>query len=64
VSQIIDICLLYLFVTLTLKLYNKSIFKSLKIAFYVFAFFAKFLVINFSNKSIIRCKIKFYTEVT
>ena len=51
--QIIDISWLYLFITLTLKLYNKSILESIETDFYVFTFFAKFLVINIFSKHII-----------
>jgi hypothetical protein len=62
--QIIGIFLRYLFVALTLTFSYKSGFKITKIAFYVFAFFAKILVINVFKKYIIRYKIKFHIEVT
>ena len=54
--QIIGIYLIYLFAALTLKL--------IKTDFYVFAFCAKFLVINVFSKYTIKYKIKFHAEVT
>jgi hypothetical protein len=63
-SQIIDIFLLYVFVTLNLNSIIKVFLASLKTDFYIFAFFPKFLVTKAFNKYMVKCKIKFHFEVT
>jgi hypothetical protein len=60
----IGIFLRYLSATIIIKFNHKVFLKSLKTGFYIFAFFAKFLVINVFNKYTIRYKIEFYVEVT